>query len=72
MGMTMGLLPRLLSSVSVSLAVSVFAALSGYGILACLVVYAVTGQVVLLALSLLSLLTPDVQSAMTADAATEA
>lgn len=68
----MGLLPRLLSSIFVSLAASVFAALSGYGILACLVIYAVTGQAVLLALSLLSFLTSDVQSAMTANAATEA
>ncbi|MFA8387894.1 MAG: hypothetical protein ACEPO2_19925 [Pelagibaca sp.] len=68
----MGLLPRLLSSIFVSLAVSVFAALSGYGILACLVIYAVTGQLVLLALSLPSFLTPDVQSEMTADVATGA
>lgn len=65
-------LPHLLISIFVSLAVTVFAALSGYGILACLVIYAVTGQVVLLALSVLSVLTSDVQSGMTSDITEEA
>lgn len=70
--MTMVLLPHLLISIFVSLVVTVFAALSGYGILACLVIYAVMGQVVLLALSVLSLLTPDIQSGMTSDVTKEA
>lgn len=68
----MVLLPHLLISVFVSLAVTGFAALNGYGILACFVVYTVTGLVVLLALIVLSLLTSGFQSEMTADVATKA